>query len=778
MSEHLSITVSKELMQALQTPVCCSKSKSTCLDNDFCSSKPSTWPVVKGHGGKLMVKLAYPDSDGDGMPGVEEFCDAYIDWNAHAGCGAIQIDIAEPLTFAEDSEMNLSESQFCYGNRVLEKLNAIIAGRCPMLYDKANGKPKLVAEKIEDLNNITDFCLDVKKAKKSKTDWWGIVKSGGIFSFIVFLFWIFRIIVRAVKGAKGNLEDASYVTKGLSEVLNTFASSMKNLFTVSVPNVAKVLWYAVSFGWLRGKRTPELKIPDEKGTTTTASGHVGNDVQDKADLSPLPDLSKIHPDAGVMLDQLSSLGNNGSYAEEKKHLASLSETGKLYLADLAISEWKALDDAEKIRYLQKDSNRLEGSLPAPFLAKIMRKYLRKPDMVKLLETSAEVWKRRGGRKRLNGSFFYKVQPVYTDVQSQFAAYPAFQKMSQLARDYVTLYAIVMWNELDGEEKQSFMSDTAVIPGQLPSNFVRMIRKQLGLKGNVQFLEDKAALFLHLKSSVKRASWENKYMFSRVEHMYKAWNMLTEEVRSAFEKISGGKDVGRSNVAAAYMEYVGRFMEITSALRLPVSSVEEDGRALESLRDVTYSEFPLWDVADNLVKLNKLFNKYPVILELRAKMIVDAWKLLPDSVRRVFVVKNGNILDTKQIPMEFVEFIHTLTPGIGVKARTNNGHHDHDIDPDKLEGGGGCVDPSATFSPSGKNMISTSFYGPDKFNVIPTPVFQHRILHNKPFLLTPAMQQQWLLPGMLKVTPPPSPVLLMNASGYAAVPGAPVLPVVH
>ena len=670
-NDNFTLAVRKTLISKLQPLVCCSESGLTCINNSFCSSDSSDWPGTNK--AKSMVKLSYPKHDKETMVGTAEFCDAYIKWNMRTGCGSVQdkmVDLLSKTSPSCDDSFN--------SNAIQVQLHNVLFGKCPILYDGEGTRKKLNSRRIKDLQRISEFCLNVNNVKAAKTRWGDVIKGGGILSIVVAFVWLFRKLVRLFKGTKDYMEDASYITKGIGEAFNTLSASLKNLFTVSIPNFLNVLKYIVTFGWLRGKKLPE----DKKNEIDSASKSIPTSSSNNSEVSKTMSTTSEHiedmfnhhvPDPRVVYEQLSVLVQSENYRNEGENFLSLSENAKRYFSNLAVNDWNIEPSKKRRLYFEEDDRLTEGKLPREYLFKFAKRFLHNKVMLGILEESAKAWSiRKDGEEShsdvtLGIDAIKQFVPTLIDIKRQMSSEPKFLHSPSYLQNYTVKVVISEWMMLSDDEKEMFINTSKPIsPGYLPDNFIRFVKK-LRIK-NTSNMKIKAEIYYIMTTYFKYMSGKPFYLQNkRVKQIFAAWNNLTPEIRDEFAKMTN--DVGLT-VPVSLVQYILKIFSMSTAARLPLHPSDDPAMDLQYHIQQSHMGMPLGGIMEMLIKLNSEFAFYPKVAEERARLVVDAWRLAPGQVQHKFfdMDKGRNIENETLIPASFIEFIYKINSGVGFVLR--------------------------------------------------------------------------------------------------------------
>jgi hypothetical protein len=707
MSDLQPLVVEKDLVERLLPLICCSESKSTCIDNTFCSSKPESWPVI--FNGKAMVRLEYPETK-KSLPGVSGFGDAYMKWYGDSGCGGLAGDISDMLftpslyTLLFDADTGIFGPALAQSlddakkagappvgtdsneaKRRLKKIQTALITQCSILFDDVDGQPKFVPSRPEDLQALSAFFMHVHNINKGGdgggSGWGGVIIGGGALGIIGAAIYIGYKVVKFIRMSKNGLQDAGLIIKGFADAIEIISRATKKLFGVALPNLGRTIKYIVTFGWLRGKKPPEdikeaplVNAPAQPAATAPPAQAPSLEAVQLQDVKP-------HPD--VVLAQLSSLVGSEHHPHEGERFRVLSDTAKVYLANLAIQRWAGEAAMKKAAYIVDDDRLTEGKLPVAFLFKFARQYLRNDSSVDIIESSARVWEvqqRSPQAQRTEPARSSEFHPTPIDVKRQLSSDEGFAKLSRETQDYAAMLAIAVWDHMDLNLKDGFVrvSDRPEY-GALPQDFIRMFRKQdLRNKGAIVA---RAAIYAEM---TRRFDYTAEYPFgivdARIRQVINAWKALPASVRHAFKELPFEPSPDYDGpVALGFLEYLFKVISISTIPRLPVQLSAEPWSEVAAPA-MNYQAYDVVKEMEAIAHITPKMRHYPELLRLRAKAAIDAWIILDPKVRGEFTMadftqemkKPAREPSGETLPLLFTHFIHNFSAGICTHPRLSGG----------------------------------------------------------------------------------------------------------
>lgn len=652
------LTVSRRFVEKLKPEICCSESRATCREDEFCSSSPSQWPLISMSGAK--VRLTYPaDKNKPSIPGIPDFCDAYTKWHVKSGCNLLAREIIGSMP--EPGKSVLTES--------LKK-------RCALLYDDSPTGKALNEDRADDLKNISTFCQNVDSVERRRGHWGTFFKGGGAAGGIALVGLVIWKIIKAIKKiGTGVYETGTGISK-FAEGVDLAARGIRRLVTTSIPNFARTMRYVLTFGWLRGKKPPEIKPPiEDKPAVPTQAPPVNPQVA--------PPSQDIQPHIDVVRTQLSTLAESEHYSGEGNIFARLDRATQIYLAHLAIKRWEAESQDKRAFYIQDDHFLTEGKLPVGFIVKFARDILSE-HKIPLLTASAKVWGVREGRpifesaehseRQTHQILLVTIAPEIESVRYQLISDMRFAKAASAHQNYLTLKAISKWNSLPDDVKMNFIRD-GKIPGggQLPINFIRAFRKR-------EFSRQKATerrAFVFEQVAAKLLAFDPQLfdiIDARAAGLLRAWNGLTQAVQREFMLLdkTTGAVAGNRYLPASFVEFMHPLLVIGTVSR------DASGPSLEPWKygdstDEIYQGHSSSDIMKRLVPLSGEISYYPETLRQRAKLIIDLWTLLHRRIRARFAAldraEEGQSDEVAPaIPFSFISFVYLSIGGFSAAAR--------------------------------------------------------------------------------------------------------------
>ena len=710
MKEIQSLTVSKELVERLRTLMCCSGSQESCRDDGFCGSEPQSWPVIPN--GTIKTRMTYPEDEAKpSIPDVPGFCDAYIQWYTQSNCGALAKEIAQGLAvggrcpvdadvrdFTErilksvprrnrtDVEMLLRQQyasvvepaqQQClaYEGRI-HALEQTLAERCEILYDKdADNIMRFNEDRAEALGDIAGFCQQVQIDDGGGITWKKIGGGGAAVGGVGLAIFSLKKLIGLLRGVKEIDESTAGAARGI-----------RRFFSYSLPSLGRAITYALSFGWLRGKKPPpELKDPTEPKAASAAA------APERADLETV---EIVTPHADVVLEQFRSLVESTTMATEGRRFVGLPESAQRYLATAIIDKWNR-ETEEKRRFFIKDDSRLVfGKIPIGYLRQYARQYL-KPEMLPIIRTAAEKWAQTGeitAKLPADASPVLKIRPTVDGVYRQLIHDSSYDSVGTAAQEYLARQAIARWEDLTAEAKASFHPEETPAEDALPKHFIRFFRKRMipnqkGAEPRKAVLfrfEQHAVVFLQILNGIPElAGAPFSILDRRTTLLVKAWMDLPEAVRKAFELQDGATRLPRNpkELPASFIQHLRPALEVGVLPRdtlLPTSEPWEP----EDSAPFPYLEFDLRMVMSALVHRDEQAAFYPTQLGKRARSIVEAWVALAPAIRTRFMEQAlagefppPQLIRATWIPESYISLWYMVSPGIGITSRDPDADHE-------------------------------------------------------------------------------------------------------
>lgn len=698
MSDVKSLTVNRPLVERLQPTICCSGTKETCRDDEFCSSNSKDWPQINN--GSEKTRLTYPvDMGRPSIPGVPSFCSAYMDWYTKTNCGPLAKDIAmtlsprgsctasvdpqvyierivkqvapenrlalEPTLLEEMKSYALPASQSCLEQeRILDKLRATIENRCPILYDTIPEGRRFNPDRAEDLNNLATFCQMVGSAEQQKlrasnpdgSHWKDYFKGGGAVAAVLGVAYaLYRGVRAIVKVGKGISEANAAIDNG--------SKGLKNFFGVTLRNFGRSVKYVFGFGWLRGKPPPPdiVAPPPEVLGGQPANGtqrieihvHSGgeraeNGREEAVTPAPMPALPAVsfpgvpHPD--VVRAQFANLSNSEHHSREGIHFSLLSDPAQRYLAQHIIDRWGKESPERQSFFIADDTRLTEGKLPIGFLLDVARRLLAKEEMLPVIEASARVWQERsraGEPSPGTPLIVFTSKPSIEDVRHQLLTDYHYGRLSVEAQEYFARRIIAKWESLRSEEKLGFIGPKDDLhSGALPLHFLRIVRKRE--LQNPKALEVQGRAVVQLLHEMPELSlYPFPLVDMRAGGLLTAWASLPAGLQAAFAAVDVRAGYASPSLAfpRSFVQHMKRTLWRSASSRQSVVVAAEpwDAQRAESK---FVDGYDLREIMEGLVQLNDSLAYYPAILELRARTILDGWMDLDETLRTKFFVHEG------------------------------------------------------------------------------------------------------------------------------------------
>lgn len=654
------LTASRRLVEKLKPEICCSESRATCRDDDFCSSDPGRWPVVSAADDN--IRLTYPaDKNKPSIPGVPEFCDAYIRWHTKYGCGFLAKEITGNLSGPGKSVL-------------VESLKK----RCAVLFDDALSGKVFNEDRAEDLSNISSFCQHVDSVERHRGHWGTFFKGGGAAGGLAVAgLFIWKVIKTIKKISSGVYKVGSGISK-FAEGVELASRGIKRLVTTSIPNFARTMKYVFTFGWLKGRKPPEIKPPEEdKPVVTTKAPSAPPEV--------LPVPKSMRPHIDVVRTQLSLLTESGHHATEGKNFAGLDYMTRTYISHLAIKMWGEEPNDKKEFYIQEDRLLTEGKLPVGFIMKFAVTLLSERN-IPLLCASAKVWAAKeanplremeaGAEWQSRQVLLIALTPEIELVRAQLITDARYARSASAYQNYLARKAIFKWNTLPDSIKMGFVRDSKIpADGELPVSFVRAFRKREFLRQG----EMERHAFVFEQVAAKLMAFDPK-MFSvvdaRAAALLRAWKGLPHDIQREFvllDRISGAI-ANNMYLPASFVEFMHPLLSIGTISReisSPSSAPWIYGDSTST--DEIYHGFSSGDVMRHIVTLNRDIAYYPAMLRQRAKIIIDLWLALNHRIRSRFAFLDRIVHEQPGetqlvIPFSFISFAYSSIGGFSIASR--------------------------------------------------------------------------------------------------------------